>query len=361
MREQINRPARSFGRFDMRAFFRHLPAAAIFLAIPGLAGAQDAPDAQAGTLSVVVENDKFGSFDQSKQTDRNFTNGIRLNWISEPRATPRWGRELAAWVPIFPDGGTTRVGYAFGQNMYTPEDIVARDLQLRDRPYSGWTYLGAAITSDRDDGGQGRLDTLELNIGIVGPQSYAGETQREYHRLIAAQVPQGWKNQLRNEPGAVLFYERKWRNIARSNLLPGIEGDFSPHVGASLGNVFTYAGTGLTLRIGHNLSTDYGAPRIRPGLAGSMHFDTPRERPYAFYGFVGIEGRAVARDITLDGNSFAHSHSVDRRPLVGDVQFGFAAIVAPVRATFTYVVRTREFETQRNADRFGAVSLSVKF
>jgi serine/threonine protein kinase len=57
----------------------------------------------------------------------------------------------------------------------------------------------------------------------------------------------------------------------------------------------------------------------------------------------------------------ANSHSVDRRPLVGDIQFGFAAIVAPVRATFTYVVRTREFETQRNADRFGAVSLSVKF
>ena len=331
----------------------------LLAALPTLA--QDAADEPRGTLSIVVENDKFRSFDQSKQTDRNFTNGIRLNWISEVRATPGWGRELAGWIPLFPSDGATRVGYAFGQNMYTPENIVRRDRQRNDRPYSGWTYVGAAITSSRELGDQGRLDTLEINLGIVGPQSYAGETQREYHRLIGAQVPQGWNNQLRNEPGVVLYYERRWRNVGKSQLLPGIEGDFSPHAGASLGNVFTYGGAGATLRIGRNLATDYGPPRIRPGLAGSMHFDTPKESPFAVYGFAGFEGRAVARDITLDGNTFANSHSVDRKPLVGDVQLGFAAVYGSVRATFTYVLRTREFDAQRSGDRFGAVSLSVKF
>ena len=342
-----------------RAYSVLAAALCMFVAMP--AWAQDSDAEPRGTLSIVVENDKFRSIDQSKQTDRNFTNGIRLNWISEVRATPRWGRELASWIPLFPDGGTTRVGYALGQNMYTPENIVRRDLQRADRPYSGWTYVGAAITSSREAGGAGQLDTLEVNLGIVGPQSYAGETQREYHRLIGAQVPQGWANQLRNEPGVVLYYERKWRNIGKSQLLPGIEGDFSPHAGASLGNVFTYGGAGVTLRIGRNLATDYGPPRIRPGLAGSMHFDTPQESPFAIYGFAGIEGRAVARDITLDGNTFASSHSVDRRPLVGDAQFGIAAIYGSVRTTFTYVLRTREFDAQRSGDRFGAVSLSVKF
>jgi hypothetical protein len=333
--------------------------AMLALAMP--AAAQDSARQPRGTLSIVVENDKFNSFDPTKQTDRNFTNGIRLNWISEPRATPEWGRQIAAWVPTFPAGGTTRVGYAFGQNMYTPEDIRRRDRIVNDRPYSGWTYLAAAITSSREEGDAGRLDTLELNLGIVGPQSYAEETQREYHRLINSPLPQGWNNQLRNEPGVVLFYERKWRNVARSKLLPGIEGDFSPHAGASLGNVFTYGGAGMTLRVGHNLGVDYGPPRIRPGLAGSMHFDSDPDDPFAAYAFFGFEGRAVARDITLDGNSFARSHSVDRRPLVGDIQTGFAVVYVPVRFTFTYVMRTREFETQRLPDRFGALSLSVKF
>lgn len=325
------------------------------------AGAQDKAESPRGTLSVVVENDKFNSVDESRQTDRNFTNGIRLNWISEPRSTPEWGRRLAALVPMFPDGGTTRVGYAFGQNMYTPENIRTRELIRNDRPYSGWTYIAGAITSSREIGDSAQLDTLELNLGIIGPQSYAAETQREYHRLIGAPLPQGWGNQLHNEPGIILFYERKWRNVARSQIFPGIEGDFSPHFGASLGNVFTYGGTGLTLRIGHNLGVDYGPPRIRPGLAGSMHFDTPESEPFAAYAFVGTEGRAVARDITLDGNTFAKSHSVDRRPLVGDIQMGVAAVYLPVRFTFTYVLRTREFETQRAADRFGAFSISIKF
>ena len=323
--------------------------------------AQEAADAPRGTLSVVVENDKFGALSQKKQTDRNFTNGIRLNWISEERATPEWGKQLAGWIPFFPAAGTTRVGYALGQNMYTPEDISKRELQPRDRPYSGWTYIGAAITSSNEIGDHATLDTLEINLGMVGPQSYAAETQREYHRLINAPLPKGWDNQLKNEPGAVLFYERKWRNIARSPVLPGIEADFSPHAGGSIGNVFTYGGAGVVFRVGHNLNTDYGPPLIRPGLAGSMHFDTTREEPFAVYGFAGFEGRAVARDITLDGNSFARSHSVDRRPLVGDIQMGFAAVYAPVRFAFTYVIRTREFEEQRNADRFGALSLSVKF
>jgi lipid A 3-O-deacylase len=335
--------------------------AAILTVVPALALAQDGTEQPRGTLSIIVENDKFSAINSDKQTDRNFTNGIRLNWISEPRSTPEWGLKLAGWVPMFPEGGTTRVGYAFGQNMYTPENIQRRDHIVDDRPYSGWTYLGAAITSSRSYGDSAQLDTLEVNLGIVGPQSYAAETQREYHRLINSPLPQGWNNQLKNEPGLVLFYERKWRNVGRSQILPGIEGDFSPHVGASLGNVFTYAGTGVTLRVGHNLGVDYGAPRIRPGLAGSMHFDTVETDPFAAYAFIGAEGRAVGRDITLDGNTFANSYSVDRRPLVADIQMGFAIVYAPVRFTFTYVMRTREFETQRSPDRFGALSFSMKF
>jgi lipid A 3-O-deacylase len=69
----------------------------------------------------------------------------------------------------------------------------------------------------------------------------------------------------------------------------------------------------------------------------------------------------VARDVTLDGNSLARSHSVDRKFLVGDLQMGLAVLVGPVRGTFSYVMRTREFDGQRNPDRFGALSLSYRY
>ncbi len=40
--------------------------------------------------------------------------------------------------------------------------------------------------------------------------------------------------------------------------------------------------------------------------------------------FSGIEARAVAHDIFLDGNSFAKSYSVEKKPFVYDANAGVA-------------------------------------
>lgn len=121
----------------------------------------------------------------------------------------------------------------------------------------------------------------------------------------------------------------------------------------------TFAGAGTILRLGQGLDVDYGPPLIRPSLSGLAAVE---KRPdLAWYVFAGIQGRAVARDIFLDGNTFASSHSVDKKLLVGDAQLGLAVIYRGVRLAVTQVYRTREFDGQRQADRFGAISLSANF
>ncbi|MFT5182757.1 MAG: lipid A 3-O-deacylase, partial [Alphaproteobacteria bacterium] len=52
---------------------------------------------------------------------------------------------------------------------------------------------------------------------------------------------------------------------------------------------------------------------------------------------------------------------VDKKPFVADIQAGAAIVVHDIRLAFTHVFRTREFEGQRRADSYGAISLSVKF
>jgi len=123
--------------------------------------------------------------------------------------------------------------------------------------------------------------------------------------------------------------------------------------------VFTYANAGMMLRLGQRLPLDYGPPRIQPSLPGSGFF-VPQDG-FGWYLFAGVEGRAVARNIFLDGNTFRDSRSVDKEPLVGDLQFGIALTWRNVRLSYTHVLRTREFETQDEADNFGAFSLSVRF
>lgn len=78
--------------------------------------------------------------------------------------------------------------------------------------------------------------------------------------------------------------------------------------------------------------------------------------------FVGIDGRAVARNIFLDINTFRDSRSVDKDPLVGDLQFGIAVTWKNVRPGCTHVLRTREFESRSNARHgFDAFNLSMQF
>jgi lipid A 3-O-deacylase len=193
----------------------------------------------------------------------------------------------------------------------------------------------------------------------AGPWAGGEEVQNAVHRAIAVDTANGWSHQLDNEPGVVLTYEHKWRNIWK--LAPGwLEFDLMPHVGAAAGNVFTYGAAGATLRIGADLPNDFGAPRIRPSLPGSTYFEPEDE--FGLYVFVGGEGRYVLHNIFLDGNTFGPNRShVDKNPLVGEWQFGAVMTVFDVRLAATYVVTTREFVGQEQPDQFGALTASFKF
>lgn len=82
---------------------------------------------------------------------------------------------------------------------------------------------------------------------------------------------------------------------------------------------------------------------------------------FGWYLFAGIEGRAVARNIFLDGNTFRDSRNVDKEPLVGDLQFGIAITWRNLRLGYTHVLRKREFKGQGGRrDDFGAISLSLQ-
>jgi hypothetical protein len=136
--------------------------------------------------------------------------------------------------------------------------------------------------------------------------------------------------------------------------------DFTPHIGGALGNVYTYANAGVTIRYGKRLPNDYGPPRIQPGLPGSGVFSPVSG--FDWYVFAGIDGRAVARNIFLDGNTFRDSRSVDKEPLIGDLQFGLVLYWPVMRLSYTHVLRTREFQTQQSSkDYFGSLSMSVMF
>ena len=307
-------------------------------------------------ISIQFENDFFGG-----GSDRHFTHGTRLACLTPPI---KWITDAADKLPWFSsekalnnpkDALKARASVSIGQNIYTPEDISDPELITDDRPYAGWLYLGFGLVANQ---GSKRYDKLELEIGMIGPYSFAEEVQTFWHSLFDLKVPEGWDNQLDSEPGAVLYYEQA-RRFGRKKLLFGLESDVIPHVGGSLGNVFTHVAAGFTLRLGSNLVDDFGPPRIRPSLPGGGYFRL--NKSFNFYIFSGVEGRAVLRNIFLDGNTFSNSHSVDKMLFVGDLQVGLAVQLNRFRFTYTQIYRTKEFEGQDRSDVFGSLSLSYQF
>jgi len=326
-----------------------------------LAPGTPAAEEEIGTFTVQFENDRIAD------TDRHYTHGTRVAWVSPGlRRHIPWAADVLEFLYPFDTYADARVGIALGQSMFTPANISATGLIADDRPYAGWLYAGLSLHVEAAQNLFGQrfdvLDTMELDLGIVGPHSYAEETQKLVHRNVGAPRPNGWDNQLDDEPGVVLVLERKWRTpelTVGDIALGDLALDALPHARVSLGNVSTELTGGVMVRLGQGLKADFGPPHIRPNLSGLGGFDPGGK--LVWYAFAGAGGRVVGCNIFLDGNAFSSSHSVDRKVFVGDFPVGVAIAYGPARLTFSHVYRTREFDGQSEPDRFGAVSLSVRF
>ena len=77
--------------------------------------------------------------------------------------------------------------------------------------------------------------------------------------------------------------------------------------------------------------------------------------------FAVVTGRAIGRDIFLDGNTFRDSHSVDKGTLVGHLILEGSLVYRRLKLSYAHVFQTREFEGQGDKHEFGSISLSMTF
>jgi hypothetical protein len=319
-------------------------------------------DDAGGTLGLYLENDLFSG------TDQHYTSGFKVSWSSrdlEQFSDSYYASPLLPLFDIIPyineKDYQKNLVFALGQNIYTPVDTTTAALIPNDRPYAGWLYLGVGVVWKDET----VRNSLVLDIGVIGSWSFAEQTQSVIHDLRGFDSPNGWDNQLNDEIGFTLAYERKWR-FPKQERRSGFGWEVMPHAGLAVGTVRTFANVGGELRAGLNLPDDFGTPSIGPGATTSTPVDGEMAADRArfdlgAYLFLRVDGRAVARNIFLDGNTFSDSASVDKKPFVADLSAGVAMNIKNTKLAYALVYRTKEFKGQDEGQLFGTVSTNWTF
>lgn len=310
--------------------------------------AQATPD-KASIWTIQGEN---ASISAAKITDRYYTNGLRIGWVSPegypPDALDHVGRLL--WGPM----GQQRLAIDVTQQIYTPLNTALRVPPVNDRPYAGTLIAHATLMQDNAN----TRSLLGVGLGLMGPEAGGEAVQNGFHDLIGQKTNKGWATQLRDEPVLQFTSERTWR--LPMGTVGGLETDALPDLTAELGTLRIFGQTGARFRIGQGLSSDYGPARLRPGQTGSDAYT--QTQPLVWYAFLGADGRAVLRDGTIQGNIFQSSRSAKPADYVAELEAGFGIITHGVRITYVQVFQTAEIRHQKGGlHELGSLNLGARF
>lgn len=313
--------------------------AALLLASPVLA------EGPKHTIGIIEENDVFAL----GGGDSHYTQGLKLFYLRRDDKG-RVKRLEPGWLKPHDPQAAYYWGIVLGQNMFTPRDIAIAAADPDDRPYAGFLYTGLALQRAQSD----TLDTAELDLGVVGPDSKAKEAQTIVHEIKGVSLPRGWAHQLTTRWSAQLSLQRRWR-IGRVNVLGWIPFDSVPHAGAVVGNVHDEINMGNTIRLGiGGLPEDFGADYIvtpAPSIAGRS--------AYAATLFARVDGRIVAYNSFLDRERPGGTPKVEREAVVADIALGATLRIRTARLVFSQLWRTTEFKTQIRPHKYASLSLSL--
>ncbi|MGE4045916.1 MAG: lipid A deacylase LpxR family protein [Acetobacteraceae bacterium] len=304
------------------------------------------PADPSSTLTLQLENDFL-----VPNSDRYYTNGVRIGYTSPTGKVPDF---MNAFGEAVLGPGQRRYGIDLQQYMFTPYLTSSPNPPLTDRPYAGVLMGQLSLIQDTDD----TRTILSAGLGVIGPAALAKQAQDTVHFVLGQSQSHGWSTQIPNQPVVQFSADRIWRIKGPSFGL--LESDLLPSLSGGIGTFRIYGQAGAQIRFGQGLESDFGAPRMRPGLTGGDAY--VQTQPFAWYFFLGVDGQLVGWDETLDGTPFGASRHVTRIPYVGELQAGAVLMAWGMRFTAAHVVRSEEFTNQRKgAFQFDTFSVSFKF
>lgn len=179
--------------------------------------------AEAGIIS---DNDLY----TSPVNDQYYTNGIELFY---------------RYLGTAHSGNVAKKVWEFriGQYMYNPQSVHAADINVNDRPFAGYLFAQAGVNTFFKNES---VLKVNLQLGVVGPESGAEAAQKLLHSAFNYPQVEGWQYQITTTPAAQLnaFYSHKIVNKAFREKV-----DFHLQAEGQAGTVWMSASAGILSRV----------------------------------------------------------------------------------------------------------------
>jgi lipid A 3-O-deacylase len=239
---------------------------------------------------------------QGKGTDNAYTSGERFEYyylINHPSRL-----FIDRLMPKAGDHATDIYGWSLMQVMYTPNEIGKTAFQPNDYPWSGALFATHSRFSYNTE--RSYAYKSEITLGMMGPASLAGPTQRMVHSMIHYTVPEGWSNQYGNSPllnASFAVEKREWGSNSLFEMIGGARAD----AGTMLDGLTVYE----MMRVG-KMSPYFNGFFNLNGAGGTSLTGAggTRKKSSQFYFFLKPQVQAVAYNAILQGGLFSWKPSM---------------------------------------------------
>ncbi|MBY0480264.1 MAG: lipid A deacylase LpxR family protein [Chitinophagaceae bacterium] len=172
---------------------------------------------------------------RGKGTDEAYTNGIRFDLFYEKQNAHSL---LSRWMPKVKKNATNTYGWSITQLMYTPQDISKVLPDPKDFSYGGALFITHSLNSSSPN--KKLSFNSELLVGLIGPYSFAKETQQFVHQLIHYQLPMGWDQQIPTDLILNLNFSVEKQLLQYKNWVDVIGGS-EVKIGTYINSISTYS------------------------------------------------------------------------------------------------------------------------
>ncbi len=194
-----------------------------------------ATDGIKSEFQIRIDNDFFVPFGN---TDKYYTFGQKFFYR---RRIENANRFFSGLDRLFKAERSIKIiEFELGQEAYTPGNSNKTEFNQYDRPFAGWLYFGSYISTITDN----NIIKLGVEVGIVGPSSFAGKVQNYFHEKISNEALKGWMYQVQNRVGI---------NFKATYYKPGFSKkyvDFTFENNIAIGSEEAYYQGGAKMRIG---------------------------------------------------------------------------------------------------------------